>query len=54
MEVFLGDAREYVRRFENRFDIVYQDAFSPSVNPALWTQEYFKDIKVAMKEVMGF
>ena len=49
IEVFLGDAREYVRRFENKFDIVYQDAFSPSSNPILWTQEYFYDIKKAMK-----
>lgn len=49
IEVFLGDAREYIRRFEDVFDIVYQDAFSPSVNPVLWTQEYFSDIKKAMK-----
>ena len=49
IEVFLGDAREYVKRFENFFDVVYQDAFSPSVNPALWTQEYFADIAKAMK-----
>ena len=49
IEVFLGDAREYVRKFEKKFDIVYQDAFSPSNNPALWTQEFFKDIKKSMK-----
>jgi len=50
IEVFLGDAREYVKRFEKRFDIVYQDAFSPSSNPILWTKEYFSDIKRAMRE----
>jgi len=50
IEIFLGDAREYVRRFDNKFDIVYQDAFSPSSNPALWTQEYCSDVKDAMKE----
>ncbi|QOP42098.1 tRNA (5-methylaminomethyl-2-thiouridine)(34)-methyltransferase MnmD [Sulfurimonas marina] len=50
IEVFLGDAREYVKKFENRFDIVYQDAFSPSTNPILWTQEYFADIAKAMKK----
>ncbi len=50
IELFLGDARAYVRRFKNKFDIVYQDAFSPTVNPTLWTQEYFADIKDAMKE----
>lgn len=49
IEVFLGDAREYVKKFENQFDIVYQDAFSSSVNPVLWTQEYFEDIAKAIK-----
>lgn len=50
IEVYLGDAREYVRRFEDKFDIVYQDAFSPSSNPLLWTKEYFTDIKRSMKD----
>ena len=50
VEVFLGDAREYVKRFQDTFDIVYQDAFSPSTNPVLWTQEYFNDIAKAMKQ----
>ncbi|MEA1955049.1 MAG: MnmC family methyltransferase [Campylobacterota bacterium] len=48
IEVFLGDAREYIKKFKNKFDIVYQDAFSPSTNPMLWTKEYFKDISDAM------
>ena len=50
IEIFLGDAREYIKRFTKKFDIVYQDAFSPSKNPMLWTQEYFSDIKNAIKE----
>ena len=50
IEVFLGDAREYIKRFNDKFDIVYQDAFSPSTNPTLWTQEYFADIKNSMKK----
>jgi tRNA U34 5-methylaminomethyl-2-thiouridine-forming methyltransferase MnmC len=50
IELFLGDAREYVKQFEDHFDIVYQDAFSPSSNPVLWTKEYFSDIKRAMRE----
>lgn len=49
IELFIGDARAYIKRFENYFDIVYQDAFSPDENPMLWTQEYFFDIKNAMK-----
>ena len=50
IELFLGDAREYIKRFEDKFDIVYQDAFSPSTNPILWTKEYFRDIANAMKK----
>ncbi|MFT5835433.1 MAG: tRNA U34 5-methylaminomethyl-2-thiouridine-forming methyltransferase MnmC [Sulfurimonas sp.] len=50
IEIFIGDAREYVREFEDKFDIVYQDAFSPSSNPMLWTLQYFLDIKNAMKK----
>ena len=50
IEIFLGDAREYIKRFDDKFDIVYQDAFSPSSNPILWTLEYFKDIKTSIKD----
>ena len=50
IELFIGDAREYIRRFEDKFHIVYQDAFSPSTNPILWTKEYFSDIKKSMKQ----
>ena len=49
IEVFIGDARDYIKRFKNVFDIVYQDAFSPSTNPILWTKEYFRDIKHSIK-----
>lgn len=49
IEVFLGDAREYIKKFNNKFDIVYQDAFSPRTNPILWTKEYFKDISDSMR-----
>ncbi len=49
IEIFVGDAREYIKRFRDKFDIVYQDAFSPKANYALWTREYFKDIGSSMK-----
>ena len=50
IELFVGDARTYIKKFENKFDIVYQDAFSPATNPILWTKEYFEDIKKTMKQ----
>lgn len=48
--IYLGDAREFVRETKLRFDVVYQDAFSPKSNPLLWTSEYFKDISSLMKD----
>jgi len=47
IEVYIGDAREIVRGLapKNKFDIVYQDAFSPARNPLLWTREWFGDIR---------
>ena len=50
VSIYLGDAREFLLTCKQKFDIVYQDAFSPSSNPILWTKEYFKDLKNLMKE----
>jgi len=51
IEFFLGDARVYVKEFAPKtFDVVFQDAFSPASNPALWTREYFADIKNIIKD----
>jgi len=55
IEVLIGDARKTIPSLnagrltlnanDVKFDIVYQDAFSPKVNPLLWTKEWFADIK---------
>ena len=50
IELIIGDARAYLKSSSEKFDIVYQDAFSPSVNPALWTKEYFADIARVMND----
>ena len=50
VKVIVGDAREYLLTCKESFDIVYQDAFSPSVNPMLWTKEYFADIARVIKD----
>jgi len=50
IEIFVGDAREYIKKFRDKFDIVYQDAFSPKTNHALWTKEYFRDVASSMKD----
>lgn len=50
VKVVIGDARAYLLTCKERFDIVYQDAFSPSSNPMLWTKEYFADIARVIKD----
>lgn len=54
LEVFLGDVREYLPRFEpNSIDIIYQDPFSPSKNEELWNEEYFATLfQIASEDVM--
>lgn len=42
IQCFIGDAIEFIKQFpDNFFDIIYQDAFSPSKNAELWSEEYF-------------
>ncbi len=50
IEVLIGDAREELPKVDKRFDIVYQDAFSPKKNPLLWTREYFALIRSLLRE----
>jgi tRNA U34 5-methylaminomethyl-2-thiouridine-forming methyltransferase MnmC len=50
VSLYVGDAREFLLTCKHSFDIVYQDAFSPSSNPILWTKEYFSDIARVIKE----
>jgi len=48
--IHFGDAREFIKNYSGeKFDIVYQDAFSPAQNPTLWTKEYFKLIRNIVK-----
>jgi len=50
ISVDIMDARVAMRELEGEWDVCYQDAFSPSVNPTLWTREYFADIARLMGE----
>lgn len=43
IELYIGDALEYIPTLEN-IDAVFQDAFSPTKNPLLWSEEYFINI----------
>jgi chorismate dehydratase len=49
--VKFGDARKQIRNFEDKtFDAVFQDPFSPSKNPELWSLDYFKIIHRILKK----
>jgi len=44
--VHIGDARDFLKNWKGKkFDIVFQDAFSPAVTPNLWSVEYFQLIR---------
>lgn len=42
--VEITDARVAMRELSEVWDVCYQDAFSPTANPLLWTKEYFTDV----------
>jgi len=62
VDVVIGDARQTISDLpstlyplptddaKRTFDIIYQDAFSPDVNPLLWTREWFADIRMVSAE----
>ena len=50
IEILLDDARKSIPKINEKIDVVYQDAFSPSQNPLLWTREHFRDIRSICKE----
>ncbi|MGE3611793.1 MAG: tRNA (5-methylaminomethyl-2-thiouridine)(34)-methyltransferase MnmD [Bacteriovoracaceae bacterium] len=47
--ILVGDARKTLQSFLEiypfKFNVIYQDAFSPKKNPTLWTKQWFKLLK---------
>ena len=50
LRIKIGDATKLIKSVPKKFDAVFQDAFSPSKNPELWTKEYFTNISKLMKK----
>lgn len=42
IELFLGDARKSVCKFQTKFDLIFLDAFSTLKNTELWTYDFIK------------
>lgn len=49
LKLILGDARQDVRKYSDKFDAVFLDPFSPKKCPEMWTKEFFLDIHNSMK-----
>lgn len=50
LTIIVGDIRQELAKAKrnlgmDNFSAIYQDAFSPKKNPALWTLEWFRDLK---------
>ena len=50
IKILLGDARKTIKTINKEFDAVFFDPFSPKKCPALWTYEFFSEIKKRMKK----
>ena len=51
LEILFGDGRGFLKTMKGiEFDAVFQDPFSPSKNPEMWSVEYFGCIKNLMTE----
>lgn len=49
VKLYIGDTRDFLENWKGeKFDIVYQDAFSPQKSPKLWSVEYFRLIRKVM------
>jgi chorismate dehydratase len=50
-KIIFGDARETIKSLKgNKFHAIFQDPFSPSKNPELWSVNYFIKLKELLSE----
>jgi len=46
LKIMFGDARKSIQTFSDiKFHAIFQDPFSPSKNPELWSKDYFLKLK---------
>jgi len=51
MEILFGEGREFLKKMHGiKFHAVFQDPFSPSKNPEMWSVDYFSVIAGLMEE----
>ena len=51
LKIIFGDARETLNSLQgNKFNAIFQDPFSPSKNPELWSVDYFVKLKLLLTD----
>lgn len=50
LKVYVGNARDEIKKLSPGFNAIYQDAFSPKRNAILWTKEWFSDLKAVASQ----
>ncbi|MFH1331897.1 MAG: MnmC family methyltransferase [archaeon] len=50
IKIIIGDATKTIKKLDEKFDAVFLDPFSPTKNPELWTEKFFKELKNRMKK----
>ena len=48
IEYIIDDARQFIKKTDKTFDVIYLDAFTPQKSPKLWTFEFIKALKEHM------
>lgn len=52
-QLLFGEAAETIEQLiaaEKKFDVIYQDPFSPKKNPILWTPQWFSKLRMVVKK----
>lgn len=45
LKIIFGDARDSLKTLQEKFNVVFQDPFSPGKNPELWSLHYFQMLR---------
>lgn len=49
LKIYIDDARNSIKKLENKYDIIFQDGFSPDCNMELWSYDFIKKLSQYLK-----
>ncbi len=47
---YIGDARNTIKKLQNKYDIIFHDGFAPHKQSVLWSEDFIKKIVSLMKK----